>query len=171
MTASFAIDSMTGQLKTMADLDYEGTKTSYMVMVTVIDGKNAEDNVDTTTVDDTITVTIMVTDVNEAPMFTTEPTTRTVDENTVPNANIGIPVVATDVDSDDTWTYGLSGPDAASFAIVDVGIVDDADGGGQLKTKAALDYETKHDYEVTVTATDAGGETGTIRVIITLISR
>ena len=59
-------------------------------------------------------------------------------------------------------------PDAASFAIVDVGIVDDADGGGQLKTKAALDYETKHDYEVTVTATDAGGETGTIRVIITL---
>ena len=58
---------MTGQLKTMADLDYEETRTSYMVMVTVIDGKNAEDNVDTTTVDDTITVTIMVTDVNDAP--------------------------------------------------------------------------------------------------------
>ena len=99
-----------------------------------------------------------------------ETPTRSVAENTVPNANIGLPVVATDVDSDDTWTYGLSGPDAASFAIVDVGIVDDADGGGQLKTKAALDYETKHDYEVTVTATDAGGETGTIRVIITLIN-
>ena len=79
-------------------------------------------------------------------------------------------MVATDVDSDDTWTYGLSGPDAASFAIVDVGIVDDADGGGQLKTKAALDYETKHDYEVTVTATDAGGETGTITVIITVMN-
>ena len=27
---------------------------------------------------------------------------------------------------------------------------------GQLKTKAALDYETQTDYEVTVTATDNG---------------
>ena len=88
------------------------------------------------------------------------------DENTAAGVDIGPPVAATDVDSGDTLTYTLSGPDAASFAIVDVGIVDDADGGGQLKTKAALDYETKHDYEVTVTATDAGGETGTIRVII-----
>ena len=87
---SFAIDSMTGQLKTMDPLDLTmKPKTSYMVTVTVTDGKNAEDNVDTTTVDDTITVTIMVTDVNEAPMFTTETTTRSVPENTVPNANIG----------------------------------------------------------------------------------
>ena len=56
----------------------------------------------------------------------------------MPNANIGTPVVATDVDSDDTadtLTYGLSGTDAASFAI-------DAE-TGQLKTKADLDYETK----------------------------
>ena len=37
-----------------------------MVTVTVTDGKDAEDNVDPT-VDDTIRVTIMVTDVNEAP--------------------------------------------------------------------------------------------------------
>ena len=65
---------MTGQLKTLAELDYEvdnPPKTSYMVTVTVIDGKNAENTVDTTTVDDTITVTIMVTDVNEAPEFPT----------------------------------------------------------------------------------------------------
>ena len=39
-----------------------------MVMVTVTDGKDAEDNVDPT-VDDTIRVTITVTDVNEAPEF------------------------------------------------------------------------------------------------------
>ena len=49
-----------------------------------------------------------------------------------------------------------------SFAIVAT--------SGQLQTLAALDYETQHDYEVTVTATDTGGETGTIRVIITLIN-
>ena len=78
-----------------------------------------------------------------------------------------MPVAATDVDDGDTLTYTLSGPDAASFAIVD-----DADGGGQLQTLAALDFETQSDYEVTVTATDDGTGTlsDTIRVIITLIN-
>ena len=167
--ASFAIDSMTGQLKTMADLDYEADpKTSYMVTVTVTDSKDANDANDAdATVDDTIRVTIMVTDVNEAPVFADETATRTVDENTAAGVDIGGPVVATDVDSGDTLTYTLSGPDAASFAIVD-----DADGGGQLQTLAALDFETKHDYEVTVTATDDGTGTlsDTITVIITLIN-
>ena len=37
---------------------------------------------------------------------------------------------------------------------------------GQLQTKAALDYETQTDYEVTVIATDTGGLTGTITVTI-----
>ena len=39
--------------------------------------------------------------------------------------------------------------DAASF---DIGSAT-----GQLMTKAALDYETKATYSVTVTATDSGG--------------
>ena len=63
--ASFDIDSMTGQLKAKAPLDYE-TKTSYMVIVTVTDGKNAADSVNPA-VDDTIRVTITVMDENEAP--------------------------------------------------------------------------------------------------------
>ena len=44
---SFDIDEDTGQLKTMADLNYEvvPAKTSYMVTVTVTDGKDAEGNV------------------------------------------------------------------------------------------------------------------------------
>ena len=42
-----------------------------MVTVTVSDGKDAEDNF-APAVDDTIRVTIMVTDVNEAPAFATE---------------------------------------------------------------------------------------------------
>ena len=52
--ASFAIDSSTGQLMTSAALDFE-TEASYTVEVTATD--NAGDN-------DTITVTISVTDVN-----------------------------------------------------------------------------------------------------------
>ncbi len=53
-------------------------------------------------------------------------------------------MTATDVDGDDTLSYALSGPDAASFAIVD--------SSGQLKTKAALNYEAKSSYSVTLTA-------------------
>ena len=78
-------------------------------------------------------------------------------ENTVPNANIGdYPVVAMDVDSDDTadtLTYTLGGTHADSFGIVMWRVRMD---GGQLQTKAALDYETQSDYEVMVTATDTG---------------
>ena len=164
---------MTGQLKTMADLDYEADRpqTSYMVTVTVTDGRDPVNTVNPE-VDDTIRVTITVTDVNEAPVFADQTPTRTVAENTAAGVDIGPPVAATDVDSGDTLTYTLSGPDAASFAIVDVGIVDDADGGGQLQTLAALDFETQSDYEVTVTATDDGTGTlsDTIRIIITLIN-
>ena len=65
----------------------------------------------------------------------------------MPNANIGDPVAAMDVDDGDTLTYTLGDtPDDDAFAIVPT--------TGQLQTKAALDYETKTDYEVTVTAAD-----------------
>ena len=91
-------------MQTKAELDYE-TKTSYMVMVTVTDGKDADGNVDAT-VDDTIRVTIMVTDENEAPdvSLLTIATNCSVAENTVADANIGNPVAAMDVDDGDTLT-------------------------------------------------------------------
>ena len=76
-------------------------------------------------------------------------TTRSVAENTAAGENIGAPVVA--ADSSGTFTYALGGTDASSFDI-------DAT-TGQLQTKAALDYETRSSYEVTVTATDANGST------------
>ena len=91
-----------------------------MVTVTVTDGKNADGTAAPDEVDDTIRVTIMVTDVNEAPAFDPDTATRMVDENTAAGANIGLPVAAMDVDSgdtDDTLTYTLGGTDADSFAI------------------------------------------------------
>ena len=69
-------------------------------------------------------------------------------------------MVATDVDSGDTLTYTLGGTDAASFAI------ESTTTGGQLRTLAALDYETQTDYEVTVIATDKAGLTDEITVTI-----
>ena len=130
-----------------------------MVTVTVTDGKDAADNF-APAVDDTIRVTIMVTDVNEAPVFATETATRMVDENTAAGVDIGLPVVATDVDGD-TLTYTLDTTDEDFFAI------ESTTTGGQLQTKAALDYETRTDYEVTVIATDGDDdETDTITVTI-----
>ena len=75
------------------------------------------------------------------------PTSRSVAENTAAGVDIGLPVVATG--SSGAVTYTLGGTDAASFDIVAA--------TGQLQTKAALDYETKSGYEVTVTATDTDG--------------
>ena len=108
---------------------------------------------------DTITVTINVTDANDAPVFSGgTSTTRNVNENTDAGTNIGASVIATDTDTSDTLTYTLGGTDAASFVIVDT--------TGQLQTKAALDFETTASYEVTVTVSDGKGGTDSIAVTI-----
>ena len=67
--ALFDIVRTTGQLQTKAALDYE-TKNGYSVIVSVRDSEDADGNPDTAT-DDTIRVTITVTDVNEAPVAPT----------------------------------------------------------------------------------------------------
>ena len=84
-------------------------------------------------------------------------TTRSVAENTAANTNIGSAVSATDTDND-TLTYSLGGTDAASFGIVGT--------SGQLQTSAALDYETKSSYTVTVSVSDGKGGTDSITVTI-----
>ena len=155
-----------GQIEVGAgiELDYE-TQTTYMVTVMAEDsfGESAS-----------IMVTIMVTDVDEdpeimrvpdanvAPGFAdSEDGARSVAENTVAGEDIGNPVAASDANGD-ALTYALSGTDAASFAI-------DSD-TGQLMTLAALDYETKDTYSVTVTASDSGGLSDSIDVTITVTS-
>ncbi len=160
---SFTINRSTAQISTKADvaLDTE-TKDTYTVTVTATDPSG---------VTATITVTITVMDVDEAPEimrapdanvapeFASATTSRTVAENMVAGEDIGNPVAANDANGD-ALTYALGGTDAASFAI------DSAT--GQLMTKAALDYEAKASYEVTVTATDPDDETATIEVTITV---
>ena len=148
--SSFGIVSTTGQLKTSAPLDYE-EKNAYAVTVIASDG----------TLTDTISVAIKITDIEEntPPVFASSSTTRSIPENTPAGVHIGEAISAKDTDSGDTLTYTLSGTDAASFDIDDT--------TGQLKTKAALDYETKNSYSVTVKASD-GILTDTIRVTIAI---
>ena len=151
--ASFDIEPGSGQLKTLAGLDYE-TQAAYTVTVIVSDGRLINE----------IAVTINVTDVDETPTnrpptFTDGPSaTRLVAENTGSGVNIGSPVVATDADND-SLTYTLGGADAAAFEVERT--------TGQLKTEAALDYETKATYTVTVTVND-GNFTVSIPVTINI---
>ena len=84
--------------------------------------------------------------------------TREVAENTAAGTNIGAPVAAND--ANDLLTYSLSGAGAESFDIVR--------SSGQIRTKAALNFEPTPSYTVTVTATDPSGLPATSEVTITV---
>lgn len=145
---AFNIDEQTGQLKTKVVLDYE-TKPTYTITITVTDG----------TFTDTITVTINISDIeeipeNNAPVFAEDSsTTRSIPENTDSGVNIGTPITATDADGD-TLTYSLGETNTKSFSINSK--------TGQLQTKAALDYETKSSYTLTIIADDGNGDSASI---------
>ena len=148
---SFDIDSASGQIQTKSGVTYDHEiKSSYSVTV-----KADDNNGGTATID----VTITVADVDEPPEFDSATATREVPENTEAGGNIGAPVTAADPDTGDTLTYTLGGTDATFFDI-------DAS-TGQLQTQAALDYETKSSYTVTVTASD-GALTATVDVTVTV---
>ena len=157
--AAFGIVSTTGQLRTRAPLDYE-QKNAYAVVVTASDGSHTATTrvaIRVTDIDETVNVDETT---NQAPVFAEGRTTRSIAENTAAGKNIGVPVTATDDDSDDVLTYTLGGIDAEAFSIVGT--------TGQLKTRAPLDYEAKNAYIVIVTVSD-GRRTDTITVIITVI--
>ena len=113
------------------------------------------------TIEPIATLTLARQSVNTAPSFpATETGARSIAENSAADTNVGALVAAADPDENDTLTYTLGGTDAASF---------DIDGtSGQLLTSAALDYETKSSYSVTVTATDTAGQAAEITVAISV---
>ena len=96
---------------------------------------------------------------NVPPEFSSSSTSRSVAENTSSGTNIGSPVTASDEDGD-TLTYSIGGTNASSFSIVS--------STGQLRTKSALDYETKSSYSVTVTAKDPSNASDSITVTISV---
>ena len=151
--SSFDINSATGQIMVGArtTLDEE-SKDSYIVEVTATD-PSAEETASS------VTVTITVKDVNEAPTITAGATKAEHDENT-PTATAVSIYTATDVDqeiSDLPLTWSVSGTDAEDFNISNAPTT-----RGELTFKKVPNYEMPADsnggntYMVTVVATDAG---------------
>ena len=88
----------------------------------------------------TQSVTVNVTNVNEAPVISSLASTINVDENDT----AVVTVSASDPESD-SLTYSLSGTDASSFSISSSGVI---------TFNSAPDYETKTSYSITVNVTD-----------------
>ena len=151
-SAAFDFDTTTGQITTKDALDHE-TKEFYSVIVSASDGKAADGIATDIAMDTIINVNIEVEDVNEPPSFDENAVTGlSVVENTTADTDIGDAYTATDPDENETLTYTLTGADATSFEI--------DSGTGQIKTLAALDYETKPSYTVTVAVRDSRDDAG-----------
>ena len=143
----FEIDAMNGQLRVQAVLDADEGVTSHTLTVDVSDMLNSSDDEDPA-IDDSIVVTVTVTNVNEPPLVEG---TRAIDhaENegtALANARYS----ATDPErANITWSLG--GNDGGKFAISDSGV---------LSFAAEPDFDIKGDrngdniYEVTVRATE-----------------
>ena len=163
----FAIDWATGQLKTKGKLDFEDddnpANDQYMVIVraTDADGMPEMATADTDN-SDFITVTITVTDVDEAPVVMGA-AAITFAENDPVNTRLAN-YTADDPEEAGNPTLALTGADKGKFDLMD----------GALMFKAPPDYEKPGDadkdnvYEVTVEATDAVSNTGTKNVKITV---
>ena len=141
--ASFGIEPGTGQLMTKAKLDYE-TKNRYMVTVTATDPNGLSNSVD---------VTIMVTDMDEAPMIIVGGlvVTGTGDINYAEN---GMGMVAAysaaGPDAADA-TWSLSGADAEDLSISSAGVLTFM---ASPNYEMPMDANTDNIYMVMVNAND-----------------
>ncbi|MXY98567.1 MAG: hypothetical protein F4Z29_12695, partial [Gemmatimonadetes bacterium] len=90
-----------------------------------------------------------VNDDDHTPVFTSQPTTASVPENSADNKSV-VTIVATDADAGDTITYSL---DATSDKVFDI----NSSTGAitvQVDAGSALDHEDTPSYRATVTASD-----------------
>ena len=147
---TFAIDANTGQI-TVADgtfLDYE-TAPTYPLTVQVTD---------TAASSDAATVTVLVMDLNEAPVVPDQH--FGVDENS-PNGTVVGVVIAFDPDIGDTHSFAIvAGDPVGAFAIdANTGFLTVAD-------SSFLDFETNPTWTLTVQVTDAGGLASTATITI-----
>jgi gliding motility-associated-like protein len=138
----FTIDATTGELKFITAPDFEiptdaDLNNIYVVNVTVTDAGGLSD---------TKTISVTVTDVNDAPADIIL-SNNMVYEHQAKGTTIGT-FTTIDEDAGDTHVYTIQpGNDASSFAL----------SNDTLQTAAVFDYNTKQVYIVTIRTTDQGG--------------
>ena len=193
----FELDPATGQIRTKLALNYLEQDT-YTLSVSVHDGFDSYYR-PSESIDDTISIIVTVTEPPQprrrvrrsttddtppnrpAEFSDGETTNRSVLESAEIGSDVGRPVTASDPDGD-TLTYALGGDDAGSESESGSDDAESFDIGtmtGQLKTKIALDAESKSSYSVTVSVTDnknAGGgrlpeidDTITVNITVTTV--
>ena len=159
-SGSFTIGSNDGQLSLAqgAELDYESKRT-YSFSVRATDGQDDDGNPNTAN-DDTITVTVTLIDVNEAPVVT-----GTQDRNFSENGTGSIGKYTARDPEGDPVTWSVAGDDGGSFVITD---------RGSLYFRQPPDFEDPQDlgednvYNMEVVATDEGGLEGRQAVTVTV---
>ena len=151
----FMIDSATGEVRFIEAPDFEAPGDAdadnvYDIIVTASDGANTAER----------TVAIMVTDENEAPVFTSDAAVSVAD-----NQALAYTALATDAEGN-PLSYNLSGTDAALFMI-------DA-ATGEVRFIEAPDFENPGDadgdnvYDIVVTASDGTNSTDqTVAITVT----
>ena len=168
---TFDIDTADGQIKTKKDAtlnaDLGGT-TTYTATVTATDtgGQSA-----------TSTVTITVTEVDEPPAVTAASNSSdepSFEENTATTEAVGT-YEADDPETNANPTFTLMGADSGKFVIGNGGSLPDFNSGElRFRGSDSPNYENPGDadgdnvYEVTVVATDANRNRGTLDVKVTV---
>ncbi|MFY8114005.1 MAG: cadherin domain-containing protein, partial [Rhabdaerophilum sp.] len=157
----FTIDSATGVLSFITPPDFEspidvGANNTYQVIVRVQDGLGGQD---------TQTITVTVTDANDAPVITSGATVSVAENNTAVTT-----VTATDQDVGATLSYSIiGGADAASFVIDPL--------TGVLSFVTPPDFDIPGDvgannvYDVQVQVSDGVGGLTTQNIAITVTNQ
>ena len=164
--ARFEIDS-SGQIKVKTGsthtFNFESSKKSYSVTVSVRDSKDAAGNANTA-VDDTIAVTINLTNVNEEPEITNLLTASNAPEN----SSGTILLMASDVDVPDTQTWSVESTDDGDKFQVAGGFLPTLSFKGEPDFETPTDVGMNNTYVVTVKLTDSGGLSDTLTFTITV---
>ena len=150
----FDIDTGTGQVKvkTGTMLDYEGTRKSYTVLVEVTDGKNADESANPA-MDDSIAVTINVTDVDEdgtVNLSMTHPSARSPITATLVDPDIGV--------TGESWQWAKASTAQGTYtdiATATSAIYTPADEDVSEFLRATVSYEDDHDQNQTAEAVSA----------------
>ncbi|MDO6683791.1 cadherin domain-containing protein, partial [Oceanobacter sp. 5_MG-2023] len=148
--AYFSIDASTGEVTLLADADYE-TKPDYSFTVVATDGAgNVTDQA----------VTLAVNNFDDTAPVISSGSSVSVDENTAIDSVIHTVTADDSGDISGGVTFSLSGDDAALFSI-------DAS-TGDVSLNTILDAETRTDYSLIITVTDAAGNYSSQAVALTV---